>query len=143
MSEFIDVLITIDAKAIVDKYGRNTHSNSLAGVDRSLIHLDAKQSQVVSAPGSIDLAVAARPGDTIRWRETTLSMNTEYTGILYGFTPQAGGDLISTPQPRNFTINEPLPNMRDPLNPTMQQVKTYVWQSDILDPARSPTPSVS
>jgi hypothetical protein len=136
MSEYIDVLITIDAKTIVDKYGKNSNSNSPTGIDRALIHLDARQSQVVSAPGTVDLAVAASPGDTIRWRETTLSMNTDYTGILYGFTLQSGGQLISPPRPLLFPLSEPLPNMQDPLNPTMQKIQSYVWQSDIMSPGR-------
>jgi hypothetical protein len=127
-----DVLITIDARTILARYGKNTSSTSPTPISRDLIHLDVQQSQAISAPGSIDLAIAASPGDDIRWRETTLSMNYEYSGILYDFVIQSGAELISRPQPFTFSRAEPLPNPNDPLNPTTQQVKSYVWQSTVL-----------
>lgn len=133
MSEFINVLIAIDAETILGTFGRNTDPNnprSISG-NSKLIYMTARQNQLGSAPGS-ELTINACPMDIIRWRETTLSLNSEYTGMLYRFNSLAGEGLISRPTPRVVTRSEPLPNDQDPLHPSTQRINSYYWECEVL-----------
>ncbi|MDF5756331.1 inclusion body family protein [Spongiactinospora sp. TRM90649] len=134
MSEIINVLIAIDAETILEQIGKNSDPNSPAYVSDSsnLIYMTTRQNQLGSSPGS-ELTVNASPMDVIRWRETTLSLNSNYTSVLYRFDASSGGDLISTPEPRLVHINQPLPGKGDPLEITTQNVYTYYWECDVLD----------
>ncbi|MFD8530506.1 inclusion body family protein [Streptosporangium canum] len=134
MSEFINVLIAIDAETILGKYGKNTDPNSPASIpdSSSLIYMTTRQNQLGSTPGS-ELTINASPMDIIRWRETTLSLNSEYTSVLYRFNALSGQGLISTPVPRSVVLNEPQPSSQDPLNPTTQKINSYYWESEVLD----------
>lgn len=128
MSETIDVLITIDAKEIIANLHGNSDPKSPVNA-HAYVHMDVQQSDAESGQGTAELTVSATVGDTIRWRETTLSLNFEYTGILYEFHPWEGSELITKPAPLILTQQEPLPKPGDPLNPDKQTVKNYVWQS--------------
>ncbi|MER6002857.1 inclusion body family protein [Nonomuraea angiospora] len=134
MSEFINVLIAIDAETILGRFGKNTDPNGPTSIPDSsnLIYMTTRQNQLGGAPGS-ELTINAAPMDIIRWRETTLSLNSEYTGILYRFNTLAGQDLISTPVPRSVMLSEPQPNSQDPLNPTTQKINSYYWECEVLD----------
>lgn len=133
MSNIINVLIAVDAETILERFGKNTDPNRPTAITNSnLIYMTTRQNQLGSSPGS-ELTINASPGDVIRWRETTLSENSEYTGILYRFNALSGGDLISQPQPLLMTRSEPLPNAKDPLNPTTQNIKSYFWNCTVLE----------
>ncbi|MEW1847670.1 inclusion body family protein [Nonomuraea angiospora] len=134
MSEFINVLIAIDAETILERFGKNTDPDRPTSIPDSsnLIYMTTRQNQLGSTPGS-ELTVNASPMDIIRWRETTLSLNSEYTGILYRFNTLAGKDLISAPAPRSVVLSEPQPNGQDPLNPTTQKISSYYWECEVLD----------
>ncbi|RKT52740.1 inclusion body family protein [Saccharothrix australiensis] len=137
MSEFINVLIAIDAETIVEQLGKNTDPDHPTAVPNSsnLIYMTTRHNQLDGSPGS-ELSVSASPTDIIRWRETTLSLNSSYTGILYRFNALGGGDLISTPVPRSVVLHEPLPDSGNPLNPGTQEVNSYYWECEVLKTGR-------
>ncbi|MGC7100221.1 inclusion body family protein [Amycolatopsis lurida] len=132
MSEFINVLIVIDAETIIANFGKNNDSNNPKFIpdSSSLIYMTTRQNQIGSTPGS-ELTINASPTDIIRWRETTLSLNSEYTSILYKFHASSGQDLIDTPVAKSATLTEPLPNSKDPLNPTTQKINSYYWECEV------------
>ena len=134
MPDFIDVLIAIDAETIIKRFGKNTDPNRPTFVNDSskLIYMTTRQDHIIGSPGS-ELTIKASPDDIIRWRETTMSLNSKYTGILYKFDATSGSDLIDTPEPKSVVISEPLPNNHDPLNPTTQKINSFYWQCTVLE----------
>ena len=91
MSDFINVLIVIDAETIIENYGKNSDPDRPTAIPDSsdLIYMTARQDHIVGSPGS-ELTVKASPDDIIRWRETTLSLNSKYTSVLYKFDASSG-----------------------------------------------------
>jgi hypothetical protein len=135
MSDFINVLIVIDAETIIERYGKNSDPDrpTLIPDSSNLIYMTARQDHIIGSPGS-ELTVKASPDDIIRWRETTLSLNSRYTSILYRFDASSGADLIDPPEAKSVVVNEPLPNSHHPLNPTTQKVNSFYWQCTVLEP---------
>lgn len=131
--QIIDVLVAIDADTIMAKFpGATDPNNPVQVTDPSLIFVITRQSDVVSGNAGNELNIAAEVLDTIRWRETTLTLDADYDAILYSFTAAAGGDLISPPTPLLATVTAPLPNPADPLHPTTQTIKSYFWNCEVL-----------
>lgn len=134
-SKIIDVLIVLDAETIVARYGLSTDpQNPLQVTDANLIYMITNQANAVSGNAGNELNLAARTMDVIRWRETTLSLNADYQGILYKFVATAGDDLISPPVPLLAKVNTPLPNPADPTHPNTQLIEDYFWSSTVLQP---------
>ena len=132
--EIIDVLIAIDAETIIAQFGKNTDPNNpVAVTNANLIFMIAKQADEVTGSAGNELKIAARTLDTIRWRETTLSLNADYDAILYAFDATSGGDLISPPVPLLAQVKTPLPNPRDPTHPTSQTIESYFWNCTVLN----------
>jgi hypothetical protein len=129
----IDVLIAIDADTILKTYGPNIDSAHPVQVSNAgLIFMLTKQANALSGEAGTELNLSAQTMDVIRWRETTMSLNSAYTGILYAFVPTAGGNLISTPTPLEADVTEPLPDPSNPAVPKTQTVKSYFWNSTVL-----------
>lgn len=135
MDQIIDVLIAIDAATIVSKFGTSKDpKNPVQVTDPSLIYMITKQSDIVSGNAGNELNLQADTEDVIRWRETSLSLNGDYVGILYAFQETAGANLISPPVPLEAKVKVPLPNPADPLHPGTQEVENYFWESTVLNP---------
>lgn len=133
--EIIDVLVAVDADTIVLKFGTNTDPNSPVQVtDASLIFMITKQSDAVSGDAGNELTIGAKTLDTIRWRETTLSLNAAYSALLYKFEAVSGGNLISPPIPLEADVKTPLPDPANPTTPKIQTIKSYFWSSTVLAP---------
>ncbi|MEO0731416.1 MAG: inclusion body family protein [Bacteroidota bacterium] len=129
----IDVLISIDADTILSKYGKGTDpANPRQITDKSLIYMITRQDDQVSGNAGAELNVKAETLDTIRWRETSLTLNAAYSAILYKFVATAGGNLISPPVPLIVEVDEPLPDPNDLLHPKSQTVKNYFWNCNVL-----------
>lgn len=132
-NQIIDVLIVVDAETIIDKNGKNTDpANPVQITTPGLIFMVTKQANAVTGEAGTELNLSAQSMDVIRWREATLSLNSEVDAILYKFVAVSGGDLISTPQPLLATVNTPLPNPADPTKPESQTVKTFFWNCNVL-----------
>jgi hypothetical protein len=93
-----------------------------------------KQADALSGNAGNELQIAAQTLDIIRWRETTLSLNAAYTSILYKFVAASGGNLISPPAPLEVEVKTPLPNPANPTQPGSQTIKSYFWNTTVLDP---------
>ncbi|MBI9050756.1 MAG: inclusion body family protein [Anaerolineaceae bacterium] len=133
--EIIDVLVAVDADTIVSKYGTNTDPNSPVQItDPTLIFMITKQADAVNGNAGNELTIGAKTLDTIRWRETTLSLNAAYFALLYKFEAGAGGNLISPPIPLEADVETPLPDPANPTVPKKQTIKSFFWNSTVLEP---------
>ncbi len=129
----IDVLVAIDADTILKTYGPNADAaHPVQVTNPGLIFMLTKQANALSGEAGAELNLSAQTMDVIRWRETTMSLNSDYTGILYAFVPAAGANLISTPVPLEADVTEPLPNPAKPTVPNSQTVKSYFWNSTVI-----------
>lgn len=133
--QIIDVLVVFDTVSILNKYGTNTTPDTPVQVtDNNMIYMVTNDGNAVSGQAGNELNIKAETLDVIRWREASLSLNSDAEAILYKFVATSGGDLISAPAPLQVTVKEPLPNPQDPTSPTMQEVKAYFWNSNVLSP---------
>jgi len=134
--EIIQVLIAIDAETIATSLGTNTDPQNPAKVtDPTLIWMITKNADAVSGNAGNELNLKAETEDVIRWRETTLSLNSDYTALLYKFVQTAGdADLLSPPQPLLAKAKVPLPNPSNPLQPGSQEIESYFWETTVLNP---------
>lgn len=133
--EIIDVLIAVDTETIISKFGTNTDPDKPVQVtDSSLIFMITKSDDAVTGNAGSELKIGAKTLDTIRWRETSLSLNAIYSALLYKFVPTAGGDLISPPIPLLAQVQTPLPDPSNPTIPKTQTIESYFWDSTVLSP---------
>ena len=133
--EIIDVLIAVDTETIIAKFGTNADPNKPVQItDASLIFMITKTADAVSGNAGNELKIGAKTLDTIRWRETSLSLNAVYSALLYKFVAVTGGDLISPPIPLLAEEQTPLPDPSNPTVPKTQTIKTYFWNSTVLNP---------
>jgi hypothetical protein len=133
--EIIDVLIAVDTETVISKYGTNTDPDNPVQIkDPSLIFMITKSADAVSGNAGNELKIGAKTLDTIRWRETSLSLNAVYSAILYKFVTTSGQELISTPIPLIAKDQTPLPDPKNPTVPKTQTIETYFWTSTVLDP---------
>ena len=131
--EIIDVLVAVDTDTIISKYGTNTDStNPVQITDPSLIFMITKQADAVSGNAGSELKIGAKTLDTIRWRETSLSLNAVYSTLLYKFVSSSGEDLISPPTPLLAEVQDPLPDPSNPTSPKTQTIESYFWNSTVL-----------
>lgn len=134
MMQIIDVLVVIDAETIINKFGKNTDSNNPVQVtDPNLIFMVTKRTDAVSGNGGNELKIASKRLDTtIRWKETSLSLISTYSALLYKFTATSGSNLISPPVSLLVTAQTPLSDPSNPAVPKIQTSKTYFWNCNVL-----------
>ena len=97
MSDTIDILCAIDAEDILSQYPNpSQNSGSPTGVSANLIYMIVQQGSAISGNGQGELNISANIGDNIRWRETSLSLNFEYSVQFYNFS-SSSQDLITLP----------------------------------------------
>lgn len=132
----IDILIVIDAEGLVGAYPPGTPTQPTM-VDKPLIYMMVRQENADFGNGSDELKVVAQTEDVIRWRETSLSLNGDYSAVLYDFFALRGDDLISKPEPLIATVKVPLPNPAAPLSPGYQTTSNYFWTSTVLSPGET------
>ena len=136
--KIIEVLIAVDAQTIIETLGPNSDSNNPVQVtNAALIYMITKQGEAVSGNAGNELNIKAETLDVIRWRETSLSLNSDHVPILYKFVQTAGDQsLIDTPRPLLAKVKTPLPNMSNPLQPTTQEIESYFWEANVLNPGQ-------
>ncbi|MDB6183167.1 inclusion body family protein [Paracoccus fistulariae] len=134
----IDVLTAIDADSIVATLGTNSDSaNPVQITQPDLIFMLTRQKNALSGEGGTELQISAQTMDTIRWRATSMSMNAAYSVILYDFVAASGANLISPPQPLEADVTDPLPDPADPTTPKTQKIKSYFWNTTVLEPGNT------
>lgn len=128
----INVLVSFDAETILQKYPNSNDSENPTSVGSGLIYMLVRQENALSGNAGDALRISADVDDTIRWRETTFSMDTKYSAILYKFVAAGGADLIDTPRPLTSQVTVPLPDKNDPLHPRTQKIQSYFWNTTVL-----------
>lgn len=134
-NKIIDVLFAIDSDGVLKKCGKNTDPNNPTFIgNENLIFMITKQDKVVSGQAGNELKIKGTLGDAIRWRETTLSMDSNTDVLLYKLiTPSTTcAKLISPPKVTKTKINVPLPDSDASLEPTMEKIINYYWHSIFL-----------
>ena len=127
----IDMLLVVDAETILASYPAGTPQQPQS-IDLPLIYMTVRQGNAVYGQATKELKIKARSLDVLRWRETTLSLNSAYFGLLYRFCTIKGADLLSTPAALLAEVQTPLPDPLDPLHPRTQTIKSYFWSSTVL-----------
>lgn len=142
---FIDILTVIDAKSLVSDCGPNQSTSGNAIVlggrlDASkYIYMLVKRSEVVGIEAQPELKVAVKTGNIIRWRLTSLTVNTGYSTLLYRMNISGGSGLITTPAPYEASIKVPKPEADDNGGVTIntqhtQPYKDFYFQSTARTP---------
>lgn len=132
----IDVLIAVDADTLVGRYPPGT-ADAPTMVDQPLIYMMVRQANGDFGQASKELKILASTEDVIRWRATSLSLNGDYSAIFYQFFALRGDDLISPPTPLLATVKTPLPNPAAPLQPGSQTIRSYFWETTVLQPGET------
>ncbi|HEY3362844.1 MAG TPA: inclusion body family protein [Methanosarcina sp.] len=132
----IDVLASIDTETILKNYPPSLDPNNPKFVPNNpiLIFMVTKKENAIDGQAGNELTLGAETGDVIRWRATSLSLNSDSEVILYKFVADPGQQLIDDPKPLSITISDPLPNKNDPINPTTQTIQSYFYNSTVLNP---------
>lgn len=128
----LDVLIAIDAKAIMDTIAvpsLDPKKPTWIG-NTALICMVTQQGKSISGNTGAEMNLSATVGDVIRWRETTQALNYENQVLLYEY--ESDNPILSPPTPLLGQVDIPLPNPADPLNPNTQTVNSYFWQATVL-----------
>ncbi|EST18846.1 inclusion body family protein [Streptomyces roseochromogenus] len=129
-SKIINVLISYDAFTIKERYPNPSQDpNNPTHVGHDLIYMTTRQDSIIGMPGA-ELNIAASPGDLIRWRETTLSLNFDYSALLYRYV-SADQHLISPPQVRRIDARLPLPIPNSHEFET-QDIEQHYWSTEVL-----------
>jgi len=131
MDATVDVLVAVDAATMVASYPPGTPT-APTSIDKPLLFMIVRQANAVFGNAGKELKMTVAVGDTIRWRATSLSMNANEDVLLYKFFALRGETLLSPPQPLLATVSTPLPNPVDPLHPGSQSVKSYFWNTTVL-----------
>lgn len=139
-AQFINVLIAFDAETILDKYTKQTSDpKNPTSTDGSEIYMTVRASNAVSGQAGGNLEISAHPGDIIRWRETTMSLNTQYSVLLYHYEGPGGSNLITDPELRHISTRWPvLKSVDDPAFDNNDPVKDFYWESTVQEPSGNP-----
>jgi hypothetical protein len=133
MSQFIDVLIAFDAVSIAKRYpNASRNPDAPTRVDGSLIYMTTRHDRIVGTSGA-ELNFRANPKDIIRWRETTLSLNSEYSALLYKYV--SNSPLLDDVRIRTGKGTYPIPKKGAVGRPEFetQVYRDHYWEADVSD----------
>lgn len=136
MSEFINVMIAFDAFSIAKRYpSASRNPDAPTQVDHELIYMTTRHDRIVGTSGA-ELNFRANPRDIVRWRETTLSLNSEYSALLYRYV--SGDPLISTPRIVVGDGTYPMPKEGSDGRPEFvtQDYEDHYWEADVRKTGR-------
>ncbi|ATB30734.1 AidA/PixA family protein [Melittangium boletus] len=105
-SSFVDILTVIDAKGIINdmnspgtQLGRGTrdYPSPLYGAEKYAFMLVKRSESKPDTEATDELRVSVSTNDILRWRTTSMTMNTGYGVLLYDVHISQGDDLVRTP----------------------------------------------
>ncbi|MFI0780482.1 inclusion body family protein [Streptomyces sp. NPDC021212] len=131
MSEFINVMIAFDALSIAKRYpDASRNPDAPTQVDHDLIYMTTRHDRIVGTSGA-ELNFRANPRDIIRWRETTLSLNSDYCALLYRYV--SSDQLISKPRVVIGDGTYPMPKDGAVDRPDFatQDYEDHYWEADV------------
>jgi hypothetical protein len=136
----VNVLITIDAESIRRDFpgpgtweAPVTVGKTVKDADR-YISMMVRQGNVLENQRGSELNVKLEQKDHIHWRETTLSLNSDYVALLYAYEPHGVDKEIITP-PKGIVfpdLGRPLPKPRKDgkeWDPGIQEISDYAWEA--------------
>lgn len=126
-SELHKVLMVVDTESVLGKYEAGTPEKPTEVKDKNLVHFTAREKD--ASPGT--LRIRASVLDILRWREISVSANSEHAVLLYAFDRPTGPDLISSPRSLTFPTKIPQVNRKNLLEPTLQDIHGHLWQSTV------------
>lgn len=135
---FVNIAILIDAEGILADYG-NPNPDPSQPIDlgdnaKNYLTMAARHRSTADQWG-YELTISLPVGSTVRWREATMSLNTQYRAQLYHYeSNDPSQQLLSKPIARTRSVNLPLPNDKDPLKPSLYPGHDYYWTADGLNP---------
>jgi len=135
---YVNIAILVDAEGILAAYG-NQESTADApigiGSDIGNYLTMATRHSDTSGQWGPELTISLPVNSTVRWRESTMSLNTQYRAQLYRYVPDdPNQDILSDVTAYTTTVNLPLPNDKDPLNPSLYSGHDYYWQATGQNP---------
>lgn len=130
----LNVLIALDAATIVERNpGASRNPDAPTYVDERLVYMTTRQDHIVGTSGA-ELNLRAEPGDTIRWRETTLSLGSDYKALLYRYVSSDNGHvLIRTPEIEVIDGVYPMPKEGGEGRPDFvtQNYQDHYWRTTV------------
>ncbi|GHH91214.1 inclusion body family protein [Streptomyces capillispiralis] len=130
----LNVLIAFDAATIVERNpnaSRNPDAPTYA--DQSLIYMTTRQDHIIGTSGA-ELNLRAEPGDSVKWRETTLSLGSDYKALLYRYvSSDTSHVLIRTPEIEVVDGVYPMPQEGSEGTPafTTQEYEDHYWRTTV------------
>lgn len=113
-NQLTDILIVIDAESVMEKFQNQPGSAdhpTFIGTSTDLIYMFVRSDEVVSGQHTSDLNVHIEPDSIVRWRATSLTMNTRYNVALCSCSITQGQSFISTPTPITATVYVAIPQL--------------------------------
>ncbi|MFC8420914.1 inclusion body family protein [Streptomyces sp. NPDC057236] len=130
----LNVLIAFDAATIVERNpGASTNPDAPTYVDQSLIYMTTRQDHIIGTSGA-ELNLRAEPGDSVKWRETTLSLGSDYKALLYRYVSSDSDHvLIRTPEIEVVDGVYPMPQEGSEGTPafTTQEYEDHYWRTTV------------
>jgi hypothetical protein len=130
----LNVLIAFDAATIVERNpGASRNPDTPTYVDERLVYMTTRQDHIIGTSGA-ELNLRAEPGDTIRWRETTLSLGSDYKALLYRYVSSDNGHvLIRTPEIEVIDGVYPMPKEGSEGRPDFvtQNSQDHYWRTTV------------
>lgn len=147
MAKVIDILVGIDAEAIVHDYGKLGQGITdytyipqppEGGFSKYILMWTEKENSLLNQGNyNSNLTVKADLDDAIRFREVTMSKNTEYSAVVVQFMP------LTPKKEINIYLSDPIvkpvhsyvPNLKsvNPLDITVVPVDGYYWESTVIN----------
>lgn len=135
----LNVLIAFDAATIVEQNpnaSRNPDAPTYA--DHNLIYMTTRHDHIVGTSGA-ELNLRAEPGDSIRWRETTISLGSDCKALLYKYvSSDTGHQLIRTPEIEVIDGVYPMPQEGSEGRPEFvtQNYQDHYWRTTVKKPGK-------
>ncbi|CAL9343940.1 hypothetical protein SUDANB171_00325 [Streptomyces sp. enrichment culture] len=135
----LNVLIAFDAATIVERYpDASRNPDAPTQVDHSLIYMTTRHDHIIGTSGA-ELNLRAETGDSIRWRETTLSLSSDYKALLYRYvSSDSGHQLIRTPEIEVIDGVFPMPQEGTEGTPgfVTQNYQDHYWRTTVRKPGQ-------
>ncbi|GAA4002776.1 hypothetical protein GCM10022384_56890 [Streptomyces marokkonensis] len=130
----LNVLIAFDAATIVEQNpNASRNPDAPTHVDHRLIYMTTRQDHIIGTSGA-ELNLRAEPGDSIRWRETTQSLSSDYKALLYRYvSSDTGHVLIRTPEIEVIDGVYPMPKEGAEGRPEFvtQNYQDHYWRTTV------------
>ncbi|MET7291607.1 inclusion body family protein [Streptomyces griseoloalbus] len=130
----LNVLIAFDAATIVERNpGASRNPDAPTYADQSLIYMTTRQDHIIGTSGA-ELNLRAEPGDSVKWRETTLSLGSDYKALLYRYVSSDNNHvLIRTPEIEVVDGVYPMPQEGSEGTPafTTQEYEDHYWRTTV------------